>query len=188
MAILSKVDDENYAYTLEYYLYEQGFDPNILEFMSNNNIQTNYVCFFDIIRSNIHYLVVKSKDCYQVISVLAVVASDNHIVNISDNVNIYYGECKISIFPNMSLEEAEKCIGVTEDDVIQYQTKWGNHKYDLEALLLEADTLRILSMPNLCQVLHCHQPIDISKFNMSKVFPVLSRIRNKTSKELIYDV
>jgi hypothetical protein len=57
MSYLQKYDILNNQFTLRYYFQEQNLNDNIFDYMENNNIKNNYVCFFDTIDNTNHFLV-----------------------------------------------------------------------------------------------------------------------------------
>jgi hypothetical protein len=204
MSLIHKFDQFGYIYTFEYYLYEKKLDYSLIDFMENNNIDYFYVCFFNIIRDNTHYLVTTdpTNDLHQLITIKVNNAqNENNIVTNDHQVTINYNEYTVIISNKMTLNKIEELVNFTQEEVLvydkTYQNLWSaikkNWTLDLKtkiALCLAysyslthcaaVDNFRILSLSTIRFArLHAHindVNINISDFNMSKLFPHLQSI------------
>jgi hypothetical protein len=111
-----------YYYTFEYYLYEQELDYTVLDYLNNNNIKIDkLICFFDIIKNGVYYIITTDKkNLHQVIAIAKCNNSENSIYSNFNLVTILYNGCTFNIYNSMSLQDAENIIGITGKDIINY--------------------------------------------------------------------
>jgi hypothetical protein len=196
MSIINKFDQLSYYYTLEYYLYEQELDFTVLDYLNNNNIEIgSLICFFDIIKNNIHYIITTNEDnSHKLITISKCDVTDNSIINSSI---IFYNGYKFTIFNDINLVNVEALIGITDLDVNIYRELRNEHlkdnkiRFEQYNILTAHNTnrvcviksLRILSILTCCTCaylsvsMYCAITSDtIAKFNMKKLFPNLEVI------------
>jgi hypothetical protein len=194
MSVIKQFDQIAYYYTFEYYLHEQELEYTVLDFAQNSGIELGLlVCFFDIIKDNVHYVVTTDeKNSHKLISISKSSSVDNLILN-----NIIYYNCyKFTIYDNMSLLNIENLIGISCDgELVHTNVNKYNPFRDKTILwwqnnILESDTLtvynfRILSvLTNITYVVICNyetdQTVELSvvKLDMVKLFPNLKTVIN----------
>jgi hypothetical protein len=215
MSLIHKFDILGYIYTFEYYLYEKKLDYSLIDFMENNNIDYFYVCFFDIIRDNTHYLVTTdpTNDLHQLITIKVNNAqNENNIATNDHQVTIHYNDYMIVTSNKMTLDKIEELVNFTQEEVFEYDKTYGNAwsmadkdwTLDLKTKTVSCkiyvhtltDTgniynLRILSLSRISNALVINNinyiiNINISDFNMSKLFPYLQTITTREKMKIIY--
>jgi REP element-mobilizing transposase RayT len=90
--------------------------------MENNNIKTFRICFFDIIRDNIHYLVTTdpNNDLYELITIRYVIDNENVIISNDHQLQIYYNNHLITTSNQMKLSEIENLLKITAKEFVLY--------------------------------------------------------------------
>jgi hypothetical protein len=203
MLVIEKFDRFGYYYTFEYYLHEQELDYTVLDFAQNNGIELGLlVCFFDMIKHNVHYVVTTDeKNSHKLISISKSSNVDNLILN---NI-IYYNGYKFTIYDNMSLLNIENLIGISCNDEIvrtcvnEYNSfesdtilRWQEFILKYRGHYFCITNLRILSVITNC----VHVKVDnfkndqnvelsVAKLDMVKLFPNLRTVFNHNHK-IIY--
>jgi hypothetical protein len=121
MTHIKRFDRIGFYYTFENYLCKHELDHGAINYFENNNIQIgSLICFFDIIKNDIHYIVTTNKDfVHKIISITKCNCTDNMIYNNT----FYYNGYKFIIKNNISTEHVEETIGITQDDIKEYDEK-----------------------------------------------------------------
>ena len=174
--------------------------------MENNNVDYFYVCFFDIIRDNAHYLVTTdpTNNLHQLITIkMNNMEGENSIVINDYQVIIHYNGYIIVISNKMTLDKIDELVNFTQEEVLVYDKTYANSWFLCKNWTLNLKTLKVLSAHpySLCgygyifnfRILsltcissaHLKNNINsinniinnnISDFNMSKLFPYLETI------------
>jgi hypothetical protein len=97
MSIIQAFDVRKFQYTLEYYLHEQELDYSVLEHLNNNNINLgSLICFFDIIKSDTHFIVASSNTNLHNIITISKCECEVNSISV-DNSIIQYNNFKFTI-------------------------------------------------------------------------------------------
>jgi hypothetical protein len=199
---ITKFDSIGFYFTFEYYLCEQKIDLNIISFMENNNVQYKYICFFDKVENNINYLVSSNfNNTYKIITIshdYNSECSENKIIINDDKTLIYYNSYKISISSNIVETEINNILNFTSKDIsLQFTKGYEWHWFDevpQEQIMkiyiprkyrLPIRNLRILSILTQVSKVCINTKLDVSEFDMKKLFPNLKSI--KFENEIIYE-
>jgi hypothetical protein len=130
MSQLKKFDELGYIYTFQYYLYEQELDYNIIDFMENNNINSFYICFFDVIRDDAHYLITTNltDNLHELITIRKMSdVNENKIIIQDHQIIIHYDNYKVNISNKMELSEIENLVNITPNEIVTYDSTYYNH-------------------------------------------------------------
>ena len=104
------MDTLNNQFTLEYYFHEQKLDRDVFEFMNNNNIKTNYICFHNEMRNYSHILITSNikrdvNNGYRIIEMLNCEISENMVISNDVNTMIVYNNIIIKISNILTIED-----------------------------------------------------------------------------------
>jgi hypothetical protein len=203
MSFIQQFNNFGYLYTFQYYLYEKELDYNLINYIENNNLNSFYICFFDIIREGVHYLITtdSTNDLHELITIKEInTVNENKIIINDHQVTIYYNNYAVTISSKMTLDKIDKIINITSDEIGMYNNtypnRWSymheNWTFDPKTKLilwncyLNIDTsylyvsnLRILSLIDIKYaglISSCH--VKIENFDMNKLFPHLRKIRH----------
>jgi hypothetical protein len=182
MSILQKFNRIGYYYTFEYYLYEQDFDTTMIDYLKNQNVTLKQlICFFDIIKNGTCYIITTNEENLH--KVITITKCDHDINSITDNLIIFYNGYKFTISDEMTLRNAEICTKITGADVANYCSVYGDYfeKFKISDIVNEIHSmvltnLRILSILIKCKHVTLYGYHNVSKFNMSELFPNLKII------------
>jgi hypothetical protein len=179
MSILTKFISVGYYFTLEYYLREQKLDHNIINYMDNHNIKSNYVCFFDIIKGNNHFLIATNNGEHRLITITNTKETDNHI----STQTIIHNGLKLVISNPMSLMKIEKLVNLNIIDTMIYSEKYGDLFFSdqiddfINYEIFHIYNLRTLSVLTNCKVAHLvNDNAIINKCNIAIIFPNLVKL------------
>jgi hypothetical protein len=178
--MLGKIDFLNFQFTFKYYLYKNNLDQSVCDYLENNSIKNNYVCFHDEIKDNVHYLVTTKLDRdaengYKIITIL--INNDdileNRIVYNSDwKFVVYYNNYIIRISNMLELGEIEKFINFNSDSIknkkmkiLPYIDKSSNQMY-LNTVYLQNKNINIDKILYLCT----------SNLDLLSIFPNIKEI------------
>jgi hypothetical protein len=201
MAITQQFNSIDFYYTFEYYLHEQELDYTVLDYAHNNGFELqSLICFFDIIRNNIHYIITTNdNNSHQVISIAKCSNMDNLIFNSV----IYYNGYKFTISNSMNLLDAEKLIEISNNEVNCAYPDYYRHfnKYSTKTWIsfnfitphyYFVNNLRILSVLANCMRVKVYNfknsqivKSNIPKLDMIKLFPNLITVLDSNS-DILY--
>jgi hypothetical protein len=125
-SILQQYDYLNYQFTFEYYLYEKELNRQVLDFMSNNNLRTNYICFFDTIRDDKHIIITTDlkkdpENGYRIIQVyFNQMFDENKVFTSQCNIihhKISYNNMIITISNKLDILTVEELVNININDV-----------------------------------------------------------------------
>jgi hypothetical protein len=116
--MLEQIDYLNFQFTFKYYLYKNNIDHTVCDYLENNNMKGNYICFYSEIINDAHYLVTTKLDRdtnngYRIITIVKnneCIASNNFTLSSIENLVVHYDNYIISISNMLELDIIEKTI------------------------------------------------------------------------------
>jgi hypothetical protein len=189
------MDILNNQFTLEYYFREQNLNLDVFEFMNNNNVKYNYICFHNDMRDHSHTLITSNikrdvNNGYRIIEILSCEISDNLVISDGGKTMVVYDNIIIKISGILAtydiLTRLNIKINVCGNENTKEYMSLNRHYYDKDndiskiLVLSGLNNFRILSVID-CERVHfdnVSSPItieELKKINLS-IFPNLKEI------------